>query len=214
MRCSNARARGCAQNINAFFIDLIIDTYFARCTGLVSKDTVSMWFSLLMFLVCSSQVPRVCNKNRAHVAHEKHPFLIVSRAFFNNTLAETTKVIESTLLSSPWTETGRKVSCSAEDSAFLKINIYFIWLWYGLHGNCRRNRSQCLIHWRWCGFGEGELLNNYCLCFLLRTQGGGAPEKEDKKSVLTPETLTWTDQYGDKDWYFSSILSTYLCMYS
>lgn len=99
-------------------------------------------------------------------------------------------------------EDGQKVSCSTEDNRFLKINIYFISLWYGLHGNCRRNRSQCLIHWRWCGVGEGELLNNYCLFFLLGTQGGGAREKEKKKYFLTAETLTWTDPFGDKDLVF------------
>lgn len=178
------------QRLCTIIIDLIIDTYFVGFR-LVSKDTVSNQVPNRIkrrnihqnsaALGLTAELSPVFFKfyasamNPAHV-HGKITYCVYHLHIFNHTLAETIKFIGSTQ------EDGQKVSCSAEDNCFLQINIYFISHWYGLHGNCRRNRSQCLIPWRWCSIGEWEILNNYCLCHvsLLGTHGGGAQKKKRK----------------------------------
>ena len=86
---------------------------------------------------------------------------------------------------------GQKVSGGSEDNCFLKINIYFILLWYGLvsmETAVEIFSPRCWIQWRWCSTSRlrsGEILKNYCLCALLRMCGCGG----EREAASSPEVL-------------------------
>lgn len=178
--------RGCAQNINTFVRRANNRPVFRQMYLFVSKDTASKtrtkyksthhnsatFGTRCWSFVSGSLNPGLC---RAW----KHQLLDVSLTHCQKRACRDNNVYQINSGFSTVEEDRRKVS------RFLKINIYFISLWYGLHGNCWRNGSQRLIHWRWCSVGEGEILNNYCLCSLLGTHGGGAREGKTKEFCET-----------------------------
>lgn len=90
---------------------------------------------------------------------------------------------------------GQKVNGGSEDNCFLKINIYFILLWYGLVSMETAVEiffPRCWIQWRWCSTSRlrsGEILKNYCLCALLRMCGCGGWERSCIQSKTSADTL-------------------------
>lgn len=127
-----------------------------------------------------------------------------SAYIFNNMLTETIKAIDSTVLSLLGKKTSERSVAARRTTVSSKSTFILSFFDMVSMETAEENRSQCLTHWRWRRRRRRGAFKQLLFVFLLGTQGREAREKEKEKSFMSPETLKWTDQFGDEGWCFSA----------
>lgn len=182
--------------MNTFFIYLIIGTYFTRWTGPVSKDTASIWFSLLLFLVCGLQVWRVRRKSKT---------MLCMKVSITCLQTEKGHYINSAFLTM---EEDRRGQLQRWGQLFPQNQHLFyltlIWSPWKLLKNSFPvfNPLEVVWHRRRRAFKQ--------LLFVFPPRDRRRRSARKEKSFMSPETLTPTDQFGDKNLYQCHTLHTFM----